>query len=1036
MNSSASARVILLLLLVLVALTVPTELSAQRFSVPDVSQLALPQPQTTAPVSPLLLRSTGRVNVWVQLADAPLALAKVNARNAGTALTRDVQRAYLKQLHDKHNELASKAASMGAKELGRVSKAHNAVAFSIDASKIPILAAQPGVVAVRPVIDYSMDLSETVPYIGATAVQNQGYTGAGVRVAVLDSGIDYTHFNLGGSGTAGDYTAAYGTSLNDVRNQTVNPALFPTAKVVGGYDFVGEQWPNGPLAPDPNPIPCGLTSFCDGTHGTHVADIIAGHSNDNTHKGVAPGAKLYAVKVCSSVSTSCSGVALLEGMDFALDPNGDGDISDAVDVINMSLGSNYGQIEDDLTLAAENAVQLGVVVVTAAGNAADRPYIVSSPSIGPGVISVADTQVPSAVFFPMIVNSPPSIAGTYRNTATLDWAPVGSGFTGDVAYVGRGCATPLDTYLANPSGKVALIDRGTCSISEKVDRAAHAGAIGVLIGLVAPGDAVSFSLGAGSLFVPSLVIIQSDSNLLKATLLTSAVNVTVHDSQSLKMSLLSYSSRGPSYSFQTIKPEIGAPGGSVSAVAGTGTGQTAFSGTSGATPMIAGSAALLLQAFPSAPPFEIKARLMNNAETQIQTAPNLLPGVLAPATRIGGGEIRVDRALASKTTAFVTGDETAAVSFGYAALTAKQELGKIIRVQNFANTERVYSVTMTFRDPSNPGVAAVTMKVPKTLYVPRHGHSDLAVQITVDPAKLQTWTLNGGSQGGNGALLTSLELNGLITLSDNMDTVHLPWTLLPHRAASVGAASDSVSLHAGTGTLKLRNFAAFGGGVEAFAWTGTSKKIAKQLLPQPGDNFAVVDLGNVGVRLVQISATSYGVQFAINTFGVRSHPNYPAEFDIYIDTNHDGTPDYVLYNAESGGFGATGQNVVNVVNLTTGAGAAYFYTDADLNSSNVIMTAPLSALGMVPNQQFGFSIYAFDNYFTGNLTDAIEGMTFNLAQPRFTAAGTTVVPGNGTSVLQVSSVPGGDVASPSQKGLLLLYRDAQPKQEAQTISVF
>jgi len=64
-----------------------------------------------------------------------------------------------------------------------------------------------------------------------------------------------------------------------------------------------------------------------------------------------------AVKVCSSVSTACSGVALLEGMDFALDPDGDNDLEDRVDVINMSLGNTYGMKEDDLTQAAENAVR-------------------------------------------------------------------------------------------------------------------------------------------------------------------------------------------------------------------------------------------------------------------------------------------------------------------------------------------------------------------------------------------------------------------------------------------------------------------------------------------------------------------------------------------------------------------------------------------------------------------------------------------------------------------------------------------------------
>src|SRR5262249_16771359 len=158
---------------------------------------------------------------------------------------------------------------------------------------------------------------------------------------------------FGGPGTAAAYQAAYGTSTADPKNTTTD-GLFPTAKVIGGFDFVGEKWPNGPLASDPDPIDCGpsvIPTPSPARHATHVAAIIAGNDGAS-QKGVAPGASLYAVKVCSAVSSSCSGIALLEGIEFALDPNGDGDISDAVDVINMSLGAAYGQIQDDLAEAS------------------------------------------------------------------------------------------------------------------------------------------------------------------------------------------------------------------------------------------------------------------------------------------------------------------------------------------------------------------------------------------------------------------------------------------------------------------------------------------------------------------------------------------------------------------------------------------------------------------------------------------------------------------------------------------------------------
>ena len=100
---------------------------------------------------------------------------------------------------------------------------------------------------VRPVVNYEMTLSETVPYVGGTAVQQTGSDGTGVTVAVLDSGIDYTHRNLGGAGTLEAYAAAYGAAPGDPPQTTLD-GLFPTAKVVGGFDFVGEAWPTTEIA--------------------------------------------------------------------------------------------------------------------------------------------------------------------------------------------------------------------------------------------------------------------------------------------------------------------------------------------------------------------------------------------------------------------------------------------------------------------------------------------------------------------------------------------------------------------------------------------------------------------------------------------------------------------------------------------------------------------------------------------------------------------------------------------------------------------
>src|SRR3990172_596689 len=174
----------------------------------SAAPLALSRP-TSAAIDPSLLRAQGRVGVWVKLSEPPLAEAHGNnAKTRGGRLSLSERRAYLQVLGRRHDELSASAGRLGGVELARVSRAHNAVALRIDASRLAELASLPGVVAGRPVGNYELALAETVPYIGAAAAQATGKDGAGSRVAVLDSGIDYTHKNLGGPGTTAAYAAA------------------------------------------------------------------------------------------------------------------------------------------------------------------------------------------------------------------------------------------------------------------------------------------------------------------------------------------------------------------------------------------------------------------------------------------------------------------------------------------------------------------------------------------------------------------------------------------------------------------------------------------------------------------------------------------------------------------------------------------------------------------------------------------------------------------------------------------------------------
>lgn len=344
-------------------------------------------------VEPSLFEASGSVTVSIELAAPSVAEAVgEEAKQRGSALTRSEQHRHARGLEQRQRAFLDRVAHTGAKELATTQLASNLVVVEVDASQIGELAADAEAAKILPVIDHEVHLGETVAHIGATALQDLGVTGAGVRVAVLDTGIDYTHAAFGGEGTLEAYQAAYGMAVDDPANTQRN-GLFPTEKVAEGFDFVGEFWPNGPLNPNPDPIDCGPAGTpapCTGGHGTTVAGILAGED------GVAPDATLYAYKVCSSVAPSCSGVAILQAFEAALDPYGTGDVEDAVDVINLSLGALYGQIENPSSGAAANAARMGVTVVASAGNSADKPYSTGSPASTPEVISVAWTEVPSA----------------------------------------------------------------------------------------------------------------------------------------------------------------------------------------------------------------------------------------------------------------------------------------------------------------------------------------------------------------------------------------------------------------------------------------------------------------------------------------------------------------------------------------------------------------------------------------------------------------------------------------------------------------
>jgi len=1008
------ALVAMLLVALAPAITIVPDVEAKTSSNP-AKGLALPSDVsvgTTAPIGESLKGAKGSVTVVIQLKGSPVALG--------------VTKSSVTSSQDKL--VATLAAKYGVKVIARLHAALNAVIVKVDASKIEAIAKELDVKSIRQPGTYSLDLADTVPYIGGTEAHDLGYTGAGLRVAVLDSGADFTHAALGGPGTVDFYNTCYAGNATLPVGDCAN-YFGPTApKVIGGYDFVGENWPNTAEEPDPNPI-----DF-EG-HGTHVSDIIAGHL------GVAPDAKIVAIRVCSAVATSCSGIAILQAIDYALDPNGDGSFRDKVDVMNLSLGSNYGQQESDDSDALNNAVIAGIVVVASAGNGSDKPYVVGSPSIGDGVISVAQTNVPTAKLFPIKIDAPASIAGLIKYSLFQDWsAPLTAPITGDTMFVGTACT--VGSIPAGVTGKIALINRGTCAASIKVSNAKAAGAIAAIIGLVAPGDPFVFSYGGGDPSIPAFVISQASANRIKSGLTPpgvggTGVTLTLDPANaiSLKGTMVASSSRGPFISKNTIKPEIGAPGASISAQVGTGTGTTAFGGTSGAAPMVSGSALLVRQKFPTATAYEVKALLMNTAYTGIKTLNSNGDLYPTPITSIGAGEVRVNQAVKSNTLAGVPSENTGALSFGYHNVAATiKTLTKSVGVVNNNSTSKTYAITPAFRDPALGATGAVTVTAPASITVPANGRASFTVTLKIDGSKLPVWNLAAGIDGNNGTRLNGFEFDGYLTLTAGTNNlVTLPWHVFPHRSANTALTQATITGSSANITFKNPG-GAVAGNTDTFQLL-SYKRSPTNPLPNPGDNYTVVNLKAFGVRDFVGDDV---LQFGISTFDRRATPQAPTEFDVYVDTNNDGAADFIVFNADLAGNNTDGRNVVKIYTVATGTIAAYYFTDADFNSANSILTVPLSVLGLSAGQKIGLRLLGCDNYYTGSCTDALPSsgyLNYTVGSPRFIATDSFSVPANGTVTIAATEVAGGAALSDA-RGLLFLYRDARYAYESDLAALY
>ena len=539
------------------------------------------------------------VTVIVELADEPAAL---HARRGGS---RETQLNKIRtERGNVFSHLRRRGIDVGPKhafELG-----YNGFSITLPASKLPLLATVPGVVGVHQnpeviresvhetlEINAQPELVYGVPAIQAPAAWASGYRGQGMRIAIIDDGVDYTHPDLGG-------------------------CLGPGCKVVGGYDFV--QLDNDPqegYTPEGTP-PVQMRDY----HGTHVASIAAGA------KGVAPDANILAVRVLGT-GTISNLDTVMAGIEFAL--------RNDVDVINMSIGfqNTTAHSSNPYAVMTGNVVSAGVVWVNSNGNdGASGPYRPNMYGASPLVIATGNADARPTGFprTTVVATGQVLIGGAYGAPfppallgLALPVVDVGFGNT-PAAYAGKGVA-----------GKLAIASRGgaageDATFVNKGNQALAAGAAGLIISNNVAGDFTTAALA-----VPSFTVSQANGVIIRANPLVSV------ESFNPGPQIASGSSRGPTTDL-VIKPDVSAPGTSVVAAVPlevSATGYAALSGTSMASPHVAGAAVLLRQAHPEWTPTQVKLALMNTGRNL-----STLTGVNFRAIEQGAGFINIERALA------------------------------------------------------------------------------------------------------------------------------------------------------------------------------------------------------------------------------------------------------------------------------------------------------------------------------------------------------------------------------------------------------
>jgi minor extracellular serine protease Vpr len=1012
--------------------------------------------------------SNKKVTAVVQLGGTPVAVRDASAKKQGAKLTGAQKDAVRQQLRSQQDALHGQLANAGAKIVGQMQDAYNGIQVTVAQKNLAQLASLPNVVGIHAVPSFKPANINGVPFIGApTAWQNTGATGAGVKVGIIDTGVDYTHADFGGAGTVAAWDYAFAHSTVDPATDPQLAAQFgPTApRVKGGFDFVGDDYnaddPNNSVPqPDKNPLDC----F---NHGTHTAGTLAGSgvtssgatytgpyngsistnpADWNVFPGVAPQADIYEYRVFG-----CAGSSNI--VDLAINQA----VADGMSVISMSLGSDFGGNDDPTSVAAQNAVNDGVSVVASAGNAGPSGYTVGSPSTANGVLSVAAMDGTTPTF--------PGGHFALSNGKTLDAINAnGATFSDGLALpvvvvhdssqpggVSLGCST-ADFQAANVAGKLAVVQRGTCARVAKAIFGSDAGAAAVAMINNAPGyppfeGDITSNPDTGE---PHAKITIPFFGIKDTVADTDGMNLIAADGGTVTLTnntipnpgyktTTSFSSAGPRNPDSAPKPDVIAPGLSViSAGIGTGTGPLVDSGTSMACPMTAGIATLVKQLHPTWNGLQIKAAIMNTADSSLNVGYSV--------RLAGAGVVQAQKATNSSVLA-TTADQLDSIAFGYVPGSGDYSTQKSFTLTNLGGTDATYNLSVAANGNQRGAVVGVS---PSSVTVP-HG-SSVTVQVTLSiPASAfaglpsdDTFVVGpGGVVTVRGDIVATPA-----TGSPSSDqTLSVPYLVVPRGLSNVVAGTPAAwtKSNGPTGkgfasTLPVANGGIHAGTADLYAWG----------IHDVNDSNAPMDVRDVGVQVQPganfgVSDSDRGLVFLINTYGQATNQSVN-EYDVLIDTNRDGQADFVVAGFDLGAVltgDNNGQYASFTIDAATGDIIDAFYADAPMNGSTIELPAVASEIGLVQKAAkptaFRYTVNAF-SLVPGGIVDTMGSALFDPFHPAVSSGvlnpdGTpTAVPAGGSASLPLAIDKSQQRKTPALGWLVASVDDANGAAQADEVA--